>query len=135
MRIRFNIYFKGFIPFLLASFFLVACKSDNGSSSESSPLTLSTNKNEDSISSPEIKVLTFEVKDSTGNSKGWGYDIFVGDKKMIHQPIIPAIPGNNPFKTENDARKTGTLAVQKMELTGTLPTLLVEELDSLGIIK
>ncbi|MES2591772.1 MAG: DUF4907 domain-containing protein [Bacteroidota bacterium] len=135
MRPRHIIYFNNLILCLLASFLLFACESSNSSSSKSSESTLYATPSVDSISSGEIKVITFEVKDSTGNSKGWGYDIFVGDKKMIHQPIIPAVPGNNAFKTESDARKTGALAVQKMERTGTLPTLLVEELDSLGITK
>ncbi len=87
------------------------------------------------IHSDNIEVKTFEVKDSTGKSKGWGYDIFVDSKRMIHQPIIPAISGNNAFKTEKDAQKTGALAAEKIKTTGSLPTLSVKELDSLGVIK
>ena len=85
------------------------------------------------IQSNTIELKIFEVKDSTGKSKGWGYDIYVDNKKMIHQPIIPAIPGNNAFRTEKDAQKTGQLAVEKMKKTGSLPTLSVTELDSLGV--
>ena len=82
-----------------------------------------------------IEAKTFEVKDSTGKSQGWGYDIYVDGHKNIHQPIIPSIPGNNSFKTESDAKKTGDFAAQKMKLTGSLPTLSIQELDSLGITK
>lgn len=88
-----------------------------------------------SFSSNKLEVKTFELKDSAGESKGWGYDIYIEGKKTIHQPIIPAIPGNRSFKTKNDAQKTGLFAVDKMIKEGTLPTLLVRELDSLGVLK
>jgi hypothetical protein len=87
------------------------------------------------VTSDNIEVKTFEVKDSAGTSQGWGYDIYVDSKKMIHQPIIPAIPGNNSFKTEQDAQKTGLLAANKMRKEGSLPTLSVKELEKLGVIK
>ncbi len=88
--------------------------------------------------SQNVEVKTFEVKDdpstgSGGKSKGWGYDLFVDGKRSIHQPIIPAVPGNSSFKTEEDARKIGQLAADRMKITGSLPTILVHDLDSLGI--
>jgi hypothetical protein len=82
-----------------------------------------------------MELKTFEVKDSSGKSKGWGYDIFVTNVRTIHQPIIPAIPGNKSFKTESDAKKIGLLALSKMKKSGGLPTILIKELDSLGISK
>ena len=82
-----------------------------------------------------MEVKTFEVKDSTGKALGWGYDIYVKNIKTIHQPIIPAIPGNKPFKTESEANKIGMLALSKMKRTGNLPTLFIKELDSLGITR
>ncbi len=81
-----------------------------------------------------IEVQTFEIIDSIGGkSKGWGYDIFVDGKRMIRQPIIPGIAGNNAFRTEEEARKVGQLAADKMKRTGSLPTIQPAELDSLGI--
>lgn len=85
--------------------------------------------------SETMEVKTFEVKDSTGKLQGWGYDIYSNGKKAIHQPIIPAIPGNWPFKSESDALKTGLFALSKMEKEGSLPTLSLFELDSLGVTK
>ncbi|MCE9540384.1 MAG: DUF4907 domain-containing protein [Bacteroidetes bacterium] len=82
-----------------------------------------------------MELKTFEVKDSKGISQGWGYDIYVNGKKIIHQPIMPAVPGNNSFKTENDAQKVGSFAVDKMLREGALPTILIKELDSLGVLK
>lgn len=86
------------------------------------------------ISAGNIEVKTFEVKDSSDKVQGWGYDIYTNGKKVIHQPIVPGIAGNNYFKTEEDARKTGLLAANKMRTTGSLPTLSPKELDSLGVI-
>jgi len=101
----------------------------------------SSEEDDDNIKMEHVSVLdnmelkTFEVKDSTGKSQGWGYDIYVTDIRTIHQPIIPAIPGNKPFKTESDAKKIGLLALSKMKKSGGLPTILIKELDSLGITK
>ena len=81
-----------------------------------------------------IDVKTFELKYyCTGKSAGWGYDLYVGGKRTIHQPIIPAVPGTNSFSSKEDAMKAGQLAANKMKITGSLPTVLVTDLDSLGI--
>lgn len=87
------------------------------------------------FSSDNLEVKTFEVKDSTGKSQGWGYDIYAEKNKIIHQPIIPAIPGNRSFKSDGDAMKTGLFVVNKMKKEASLPTLLIKELDSLGVTK
>jgi hypothetical protein len=57
----------------------------------------------------------------------------VDGKKAIHQPIIPAIAGNNSFASQSDAQKTGDLAASKMKQTGARPTIHLHDLDSLGI--
>ena len=41
-----------------------------------------------------IEISVFQVLD------GWGYDIHVDGKRLIHQPIIPVIPGNKVFVNE-----------------------------------
>jgi uncharacterized protein DUF4907 len=89
-----------------------------------------------SFSSVKMDMKTFEVKDSiTGRSLGWGYDIYADDHKTIHQPILPGIPGNNYFKTEDQAKKTGSYVLEKMKKAGTLVSVTPEELDQLGITK
>jgi|GEM_PF-1187468 len=117
-----------------------AQSTDKSGLSSSEAASSQTNTDTPSVRIPDfspssMEVKTYEVKDSTGKSHGWGYDIYVRNKKIIHQPIIPAIPGNTSFKTETDARKTGLFAMDKMIKGGTLPTLLIKELDSLGITK
>jgi len=78
---------------------------------------------------------TFEVTDSTGASQGWGYDIYSNGDRIIHQPTIPAVSGISSFKTEEDASRTGHYAMNKMMKSGSFPTLSIQELDSLGVLK
>jgi hypothetical protein len=66
---------------------------------------------------------------------GWGYDIYMNGKRYIHQPHIPAISGNKGFATEEDARKAGGLVVHKIRNNIMPPTIDVDELDSLGVLK
>ncbi|MGZ4035777.1 MAG: DUF4907 domain-containing protein [Bacteroidia bacterium] len=89
-----------------------------------------------SFTSQKMDMKTFEVKDTaSGKSLGWGYDIYVDDHKAIHQPIIPGLPGNNPFKTEEQAKKTGEFVLEKMKKAGTLISVTPDDLDKLGITK
>lgn len=83
--------------------------------------------------SQNVEAKTFEVIDSLGKSHGWGYDLYVDGKRTIHQPIIPAVAGNNSFASQADAQKVGDLAASKMKKSGSLPTILEHDLDSLGI--
>jgi hypothetical protein len=80
-----------------------------------------------------VQAKTYEVVSDDGKSAGWGYDLFVGDKRVIHQDIIPALSGNNHFRSQADAQKTGDLAAQKMKQSGSLPTITIHDLDSLKI--
>ena len=64
----------------------------------------------------------------------YGYDIYKGKKLFIHQPTIPAIPGNNGFATKADAEKVAKLVVEKMKKGEALPTITVDELKHLGVM-
>ena len=79
--------------------------------------------------SVKFRVETFEV------AQGFGYSIFINQKKMIYQDKIPAVEGNKVFKTKDDAMKTGKFVAQKMiQFPGDLPSLTVEELQQLNVI-
>ena len=86
-----------------------------------------------SVPAIQVEARTFEASDSTGKKTGWGYDLYVDGKRTIHQPIIPAVPGNSAFRSETDAKKTGDYAAQKFMRTGQFPSITIQELDSLGI--
>ena len=72
-----------------------------------------------------LKIKTFKVK------KGWGFDIFLDHQKYIHQPNIPAINGEIPFKTKKDALKIAKL--MKIKICGNIipPTITIEEINKL----
>jgi hypothetical protein len=65
---------------------------------------------------------------------GWGYEIYVDKKLYIKQAFIPAVSGIHPFKTKDDAMKTGKLVLHKIT-HGKLPTLTLEELRDLQVIQ
>jgi len=77
----------------------------------------------------EIIVNTFE------EDAGWGYDVLIDGNLYVHQPNIPAVGGNKGFATEADARATGDLAVDKIRQGVIPPTLSVEELRAIGVVK
>jgi hypothetical protein len=63
---------------------------------------------------------------------GWGYELYDGNRILIHQEIIPALPGNRSFSSREDARKTGQLVLRKIK-NGQLPVITVEELEELNV--
>lgn len=76
----------------------------------------------------EISVSTIPSRNNT-----YGYDILVSGKPLIHQPTIPALPGNEGFKTEEAARKVGELVKRKLQANEIPPTVTTSELDALGV--
>ncbi len=56
----------------------------------------------------------------------YGYDIYKGKKLFIHQPTIPAVPGNSGFATKSGAKKVAKLVIDKMKKGEALPTITVD---------
>lgn len=65
---------------------------------------------------------------------GYGYDVYVYGKLLIHQPHIPAISGNRGFATEADAQKVAELVVNKIKKNILPPSLTIEEMKDVGIV-
>ena len=65
---------------------------------------------------------------------GFGYDIYVGDQRIIHQVHVPAIVGKLSFQTELQASKAAALVVSKIERGDFPPAVSLKELDSLGLL-
>lgn len=61
---------------------------------------------------------------------GWGYDILRKEKVYIHQPFMPAVEGETPFRDKKSARKTGRLVVKKIR-RHQLPAVSEEEIKSI----
>lgn len=82
--------------------------------------------------SQPTKQATFQIK-LVEYDNGWGYDIYLDEKLVIHQPHIPAMAGRKGFKTKEQANSVAELAVLKIKNGIMPPTITLQELDSLGI--
>lgn len=72
-----------------------------------------------------IEIKTFEVE------KGWGYDITIDGALYVHQPSIPALPGENGFESEIHARAVAELMVQKIRDNILPPGVTKEEVQEI----
>jgi hypothetical protein len=78
----------------------------------------------------KIDVSTFANKDGS-----WGYKIAIDGRTYINQPNIPPLPGNQGFHTADKAKKTGEFVSYKIRNNIMPPSITVNELDSLGVLK
>jgi len=83
------------------------------------------NRNQDKVF---IESKAIKTKD------GWGYNILIDGKTYIHQEFIPAIAEKHSFKTKEDALLVGREVIKKIS-TNQLPSITVDDLKELGIIK
>jgi hypothetical protein len=61
---------------------------------------------------------------------GWGYDIVMNGKLIIHQEYIPAIAQKKEFATEKQAIKTAELVVARLR-NNKLPTVSKTEVEKI----
>ncbi len=85
----------------------------------------------------EVKTLDNAKSKNADDVKvgGYGYDIYIFDALYVHQPNVPAINGNRGFKTKEQAQKTGEMVAYKIKNNIMPPSVSVQELDSLGVLK
>lgn len=77
--------------------------------------------------------LSIRIIFGAGNT--FGYDILRNGKPFIHQPNMPGLPGNEGFKTREGARKVAELVAGKIRNGLMPPSVSVEELKRLGVLK
>lgn len=82
---------------------------------------------------PNTSKWTYKIIEAS--NKTFGYDIYLDGILKIHQANIPAVPGNEGFKTKADAEKVAQLAIKKIKKGEMPPTVSVEELKKLKVIK
>lgn len=75
----------------------------------------------------------FKITETKNNS--YCYDIFKGDKLLIHQTSIPGIPGNEGFRSKTDAEKIARLVIGKLERGEMPPSVSKEELQKLKVLQ
>ena len=76
-------------------------------------------------------VVTYKIIAAAHNT--FGYDIFSGDHRLIHQASKPCLPGNEGFRRRKDAAKVAQLVVKKLDRHLIPPTVSLHEMDSLKI--
>jgi hypothetical protein len=67
------------------------------------------------------------------SANGWGYEIVLRNKVIIHQEFIPGISGQIPFSSKEDAKMVARLVIRKLKENNDLPTVKKSELELLGI--
>ena len=77
--------------------------------------------------------LTYKIIDAPKHT--YGYDVFADGRLMIHQTSVPALPGNEGFKTKEDATKVALLAIDKIKKGEMPPTISIDEMKKLSVIK
>lgn len=79
------------------------------------------------------KILTYQIIDAPNNT--FCYDIYADGRLMIHQTSIPGLPGNEGFKTKDDAIKVAEMVVYKIRNGEMPPTVSIDEMKSLHLNK
>jgi hypothetical protein len=61
---------------------------------------------------------------------GWGYDVFIENRVLIHQDVVPVINTQQGFKYERQAEKAARLVIKKIRMKK-LPQLTKSEIQLL----
>ena len=73
--------------------------------------------------------LSFKIIDSPNHT--FGYDIYLDEKKIIHQPTPPGLSGNDGFRKKKDAEKVAQIVIQKIKKGEMPPTISPAELQKI----
>ncbi len=82
----------------------------------------------------DVNSISIDYKIIPSANHTWGYDIYRGGKKVIHQQSIPGMPGNDGFRNKLQAKKAARLVIKKIENGEMPPTVTPEELKELKVI-
>lgn len=77
--------------------------------------------------------LTYEIIGAPNHT--YGYDVFADGRLIFHQTYVPALPGDEGFKTREDATKVALLVIDKIKKGKTPPTISIGEMKILSVIK
>ena len=77
--------------------------------------------------------LTYKIIDAPNNT--FCYDVFADGRLMIHQTSAPGLPGNEGLKTKEDAEKVAQLVIDKIKKGEMPPTVSIDEMKKLKVIK
>ena len=77
--------------------------------------------------------ITIQIIPSANNT--FGYDILLYKRTLVHQPNIPVLPGNEGFSTKEKAQTVAEFVVKKIRNNEMPPTVTMEDLNTLGVLK
>jgi hypothetical protein len=75
-------------------------------------------------------VLSYHIINAPNNT--YCYDVLVDGRLMIHQTRIPGVPGNEGFKTNDDAAKVVEMVMYKIRNGEMPPTVSADEMKNTG---
>jgi Domain of unknown function (DUF4907) len=134
MKIQFQLSSSGIHQFKLFQFGLIilfVIFTFPGCSASNYAFGAGTVVNEQNKPRPKVDKYTYKVIPAAENT--FGYEISDQGKILVRQKTIPSLPGNNGFKTKNDAEKCAKLVILKLSRNIMPPTITPKEIDSLGI--
>jgi hypothetical protein len=65
----------------------------------------------------------------------FGYDILLHGKPLVPQPTIAGLPGNEGFTTKERAQTVAEFMVKKIRSNEMPPTVTIEDLNHMGVLK
>ncbi len=77
--------------------------------------------------------ITIQIIPSANNT--FGYDILLYKRILVHQPNMPVLPGNEGFSTKEKAQTVAEFVVKKIRNNEMPPTVTMEDLNALGVLK
>jgi hypothetical protein len=77
--------------------------------------------------------ITVKIIPSANNT--FGYDILLYGRPLVHQPNIPGLPGNEGFSTMERTQTVAEFVVKKIKNNEMPPTVTIEDLNNLGVLK
>jgi hypothetical protein len=109
---------------------------EDGGKNDDSPKDLFQSQTNSTLGKPNpYAAADISIKVIPSVNKTYGYDILVRGKPLVHQPNIPGLPGNEGFATEERAKTVAELVVKKIKNNEMPPTVSIEELNGIGVLK
>ena len=122
------LFFRFFLAVLFILFILAGFPGTSISAEGSAGKDVEPQKQSYSDAEVTIKVIP-------SANKTFGYDILLNGRPLVHQPSIPGLPGNEGFSTRERALKVAEFVVRKVRANEIPPTVTIEDLNSMGVLK
>jgi hypothetical protein len=119
------------ISIISAIFLVFVCLTGCKPNTKQNPKTtknFKTIEQENPYKDADIKAVIIPSENNT-----FGYDIYLYDAVLIHQPSRPGLSGNMGFATEEDAMKVAELVIKKLRNNEMPPTVTIEELQAMKV--